>query len=272
MTGWRNGGKTAKLRCWSSEMSKQPKSNQSSSRYDNRRPLQSMATPRRPEPPKKMGFLGFLLILGILAGLIWLVMLIFGLGPYKSAEITPSPTQAVSLVDDKTATPTMTLTLTLAPSDAPTQTFTLEPTQTPTITPSPTQELMPFVLKGSQETMSSALIRPELDGDWLILAGQVWDLQDEPVTGLTLHLYGELAGYAIDELILSGSATAYGESGYEFALENMVVDSEDSLYIQLTDPNGLALSHSYTVQTLCGRSKEPDPGEFQAGALNSHPI
>jgi hypothetical protein len=111
-------------------------------------------------------------------------------------------------------------------------------------------EPLPFILKGEPELLSSALIRPELDCDWLVIAGQVWDLQDTPLTGLTLHLSGDLNGEAIDRFTLTGSAPAYGESGYEFALEGLVVDSRDSLYIQLVDTNGLALSHPYGLDTF----------------------
>jgi len=227
----------------------------SSSRYTNRQPLQSMATPRRPEPPKKIGFLGIIIVLGILGGLIWLLMLIFGLGPYKSTEMTPTPTLIISQAEGVTAAPAMTLTLTNVPSSTATFTLTPEPTLTPTVTQTPTEELMPFILRGGQETMSSALIRPELDSRWLVIAGQVWDLQDEPVNYLFLHLFGELGGYEIDQLVMTGSAPAYGESGYEFALENLVVESEETLYIQLVDANGLALSHTYAIQTFADEQK-----------------
>jgi len=245
------------LRCWSIKMRNQPPTYRSSShsQHDNRHPLQNMATPRKPEPPKKMGFLGFILILGILAGLVWLVMLIFGLGPYKSNDITPTPTQALAQIGSETALPTMTLTLTTAPKATATATLTTAPTMTDTVTPTSTLELMPFVVKGGQESMSSALIRPELDAHWLVIAGQVWDLQEEPVIGLTLHLYGELAGYEIDQYVLTGSALAYGESGYEFVFENLVVDSDGSLHIQLVDTNGLPFSLPYPLQTFADEFK-----------------
>ncbi len=98
--------------------------------------------------------------------------------------------------------------------------------------------------------MSSALIRPSLGCDWLVIAGQVWNLQDAPVKGLSLHLFGELDGYAIDRLSLTGSAPDYGQSGYEFQLENLTVDSQDTLFIQLFDANGNAISHPYGLETF----------------------
>lgn len=218
-----------------------------SSRYSAQQPLSSMATPRRPETPKKGGLGGFIFAILILAGIIWLLMLIFGWGPYK--------------VSGEEATPTVTATLlTGSPSTA---TATQSPGLTPTITPAPTftvtitstSEPLPFQLNKDPEVFSSALLRPELGCEWLVVAGQVWDLTGEEIPRLTLHLFGELAGYTIDQYMISGSAPVYGESGYEFALENMVVDSEDSLYIQLEDTNGLALSHPYAIETFADCQK-----------------
>jgi len=130
-------------------------------------------------------------------------------------------------------------------------TSTTTQTLTPTVTLTPTPEILPFILFGEPEFMSSALIRPQLDCDWLVIAGQVWDLQGDPVTdSISVHLFGELNGYAVEQFGLPGTEKAYGESGYEFALEGFVVDSEDSLYIQLVDANNLPLSHPYLLQTF----------------------
>lgn len=222
-------------------MSPRPPSRSSQSRYNAGKNLPSMATPRRPEPPTKIGFGGIFFTILLLGGIIWLLMLIFGWGPYKLEEgtITPTITGTLPTSGPNTATSTMT--------DVPTATQTQ--TIVPTVTQTPTLEPLPFTLFGEPETWSSDLLRPQLGCDWLVIAGQVWDLKGEPVTGLTLHLYGELAGYTIDRFMITGSATTYGESGYEFALEGMVFDSSDSLYIQLVDTNGLALSHAYAIQT-----------------------
>lgn len=204
-----------------------------------------MATPRRSQPPKKSGFFGVVFLIGIMGGLVWLTMLIFGWGPYTSVVVDPTPSlTAISIFSSgSTVTPSQTVTQTAAVN------HTLTPTLTPTVTPSPTLELMPFILIGEPELMSSALLRPSLGCEWLIIAGQVWDLQDAPVRGMTLHLFGELDGYEIDRFSLTGSATTYGESGYEFTLENVLVDSQDSIFIQLVDSNGIPVSHPYELET-----------------------
>ena len=221
----------------------------SKSRYPNPGGIPSMATPRRPEPPKKMGFMGFVFVIGILGGLVWLIMLIFGFGPYAS-EVIPTKSSTPSQTLMSSTTPSVSVTASLVPSS----TSTLEPTATITLTPTP--ELLPFILFGEPEMMSSALIRPRLDCDWLVIAGQVWDLQGDPVIdSVSIHLFGELDGYAIDQYRLPGTEPAYGESGYEFALEGLLVESVGTLYIQLVDSNDLPLSHPYLIQTFADCQK-----------------
>ena len=183
-----------------------------------------MATPRRPEPPNRMGVSGFFFLFLILGGVVWLAMLIFGWGPYAPEEGTETPIAAVTQDPSLPIPPFSTFTQTASPEPSETPL----PTPTPTVTPSATPEVFPFVLIGEPEMMSSALIRPELSCDYLIIAGQVWDLQDVPVTDLaTVHIFGTLGGYTIDRFALPGSAQVYGDSGYEFVLEGLVVDSID---------------------------------------------
>ena len=72
---------------------------------------------------------------------------------------------------------------------------------------------------------------------------------------MTLHLFGEIAGYSIDQTTVSGRAKVYGDSGYEFALENVVVDSDGTLFIQLLDTDGSALSAPYAIETFADCQK-----------------
>ena len=186
-----------------------------------------------------MGFGGLIFILLILGGAIWLMMLVFGWGPYEvDATATPSPTATLAssaVVQDVTAT--------LQPTELST------PSATATLTQTPTLEQMPFIPFGDPELLSSDLLLPNLGCDWLVIAGEVWDLKGEPVIGLTLHLFGEIGGVEVDQQVVSGSAITYGESGYEFRLEGLVVNSWDTLFLQLVDTNGLPLSNPYGLRT-----------------------
>jgi hypothetical protein len=196
-----------------------------------------------------MGLLGFLFILGIIGGLVWLGLLIFELGPYKP-DVTATATSTANAILVPSLTSIVSETESLSPSSTPTE------NPTPTVTLTPTPEILPFILFGEPETMNSAILRPQLGCEWLVIAGQVWDLQGEPVTdSVSVHLFGELGGYEIDQYRLPGTETAYGESGYEFALEDLVVDSKETLYIQLVDANDLPLSHPYPIQTYADCQK-----------------
>ncbi len=211
-----------------------------------------MATPRRPEPPQRMGFFGLVFILLVLGGVIWLAMLIFGWGPYQTESPPETPMAAVTTESPLLLiSPSSTITPSASPGPTQTATQTATHTLTPTLTLTPTPEVYPFVLIGEPEMMSNALIRPGLSCEYLIIAGQVWDLQDVPVTdSATIHLYGSLGGFTIDRYALPGAALVYGESGYEFVLEGLVVDSVESLTIRLEDTNGLPLSAEYPIQTF----------------------
>jgi hypothetical protein len=217
-------------------------------RYAGKRgKLPNMATPRRPEPPKSPGWLGIVLLVGIAAALVWGVMVIFKIGPYRLAP-TPTPTVSPTPSITYTFSPSSTWTSTVTATDLPTATLTITPSAT--ITATATLAPLPFIVRGEPEYVSNELVRPALDCTWLIIAGQVWDLQDTPITGLTLHLYGDLGETPIDRTFLTGQAPGYGESGYEFTLEGLLMDSEDTLWIQLVDTNGLAFSHPYPLETF----------------------
>jgi hypothetical protein len=101
---------------------------------------------------------------------------------------------------------------------------------------------MPFVIRGTPEALTHILIHPQYDcEDYLFIGGQVWDLQDAPLTGLIVHLGGSYGGASVDLDIETGSALVYGESGYEFALENKQI-AEDQLFIELRNTEGELLS------------------------------
>ena len=207
-----------------------------------------MATPRQAQRGKKPGCLAFVFVFGIMGGLVWLMMLLMGWGPYAADEFHTTPTQTLIPVmvlrGTSTPTPTSAITAAVTPTDSPAQ----APTLTPSPISSPTLELMPYIVIGEQETLSSALLRPGLGCDWLIIAGQVWSLQDAPVKGLRLHLTGEWGGFVMDSFAISGDAENYGESGYEFTLENLLVSSDETVFIQLFDVDDKPLSHPYPIQ------------------------
>lgn len=199
------------------------------------------------EPPKKSTGCGSIGA-GVLLLALVLVVLLMLLG------ILPNPLQAkptatslpVGLTNEPAAinaiTPAQSVTIT------PTQTQTLEPTATytpePTLThtPTPTEKPMPFVIKGTPKGYPNSMLFPQYScEEYLFIGGEILDLRDAPILGLTVKLGGTYGGSPVDLTSESGDVTVYGESGFGFVIENQRIRESD-FTIQLFDANGEALS------------------------------
>jgi len=154
-------------------------------------------------------------------------------------ETPISPTETVI----ETESPTATFTITIAPTATieilPTATLSLLPSQTAvdidpsTATPEEIEETLYEVLSGDP----TYLAHP--DGcDGLFVAGNVTDIDGDPVIFMMVRIQGILAGEALGiEDVFSGTAPEYGESGWELQLTETPVASTGSVYIQLFDPD-----------------------------------
>jgi hypothetical protein len=219
------------------------------------------------------------LVLLAIAGLVLYFVFIYYY-PNSPLNTYPPPTQAVAIVlptnppptvtvvpftrtpvriASVTRTPTLTktVTLTLTPSNTPV-TPTLTPTITETLTPEITDTTrpyspFPFMLQGPPAS------RPGSDFshtcDWMGVAGHVVDMQDRPATGITVQLVGSLNKLYVEQTSLTGTALAYGPSGYEFTLTNTPVGTAKSLSVYLLDQAGLQLSEKVTFDTFADCSK-----------------
>lgn len=150
---------------------------------------------------------------------------------------TPSPTRPVPM----TNTPSQTLT----PTSTEMPTGTLEPTATETPEASATPTLSPFdyVLQNDAVTYTSNFAN-SAECDWAGLAGQVFDIDGKPELGLRIRV----TGGGVDEIIISGSNTAYGASGWERMVDNE--PNEGTFYVQLQDAVGNFLSDVIIVQMI----------------------
>jgi hypothetical protein len=75
-------------------------------------------------------------------------------------------------------------------------------------------------------------------------------MQDRPATGITVQLVGSLNKRYVEQTSLTGTALAYGPSGYEFTLTDVPVSSIRSLSVYLLDQAGLPLSEKVTFDTF----------------------
>jgi hypothetical protein len=92
--------------------------------------------------------------------------------------------------------------------------------------------------------------------NWTGIAGLLFDLQGIDIQNLILHLEGSWAGKAVSSEVLSGSATQYGASGYEFVLGTQTLDSTQTLWVQVLDATHKAISARVYLDTYndCARN------------------
>ncbi|MBI3242432.1 MAG: hypothetical protein HYZ49_09080 [Chloroflexi bacterium] len=162
-----------------------------------------------------------------------------------SEATTPAPDITASDVTEVTAAPgnTETFTPTPTPTDTPSG---------PTPTPSRTRSAFPFTAQENapipvQNFANSA------GCNWMGIAGQALGLPPggNPIVGLIVHLEG--GGLNADAF--TGSKTAYGPAGYEFFLNNHVVQTTGEYKVQLLDTSGTPLSDFVIVNTFADCSK-----------------
>jgi hypothetical protein len=156
---------------------------------------------------------------------------------------TVTNTPEIQLPPTWTATPTDTPTATA--TSIPTDTATPEPTatplpDTPTPGPSPTTGA-PFVVQPGSNVLVTNFAN-DLACKWMGVAGQVFDKDRKPLTGITVHVEGQLAGQLVNQDSVTGSNPRIGPAGYTINLSDHPIASDKTMWIQLKDTAGLKLS------------------------------
>jgi hypothetical protein len=204
------------------------------------------------------------LLTAVCVGILFLVVFI---NPYMGLNPFPPPTLPARIELD---TPTPTPKSILPPTWTPQPPTDVPPTEIPIIpdtqTPFPTQsesgggneensgDDMPVVPhEGDNPSyIPSRSFHPELGCSWMGVAGQVIDLTGAPVQGLIIEVGGILDGKNIGNpslLQATGLAPAYGGAGFEFKLSDEPIPSTGTLWIQVLDQAGLALSDKIYFDT-----------------------
>lgn len=176
----------------------------------------------------------------------------------------PEPSPTVYYTITSTITPiqqpaTWTPTITTKPNSTRTRapTWTALPGQlsdTPTLTPSTTftpsitSTAMPALAEISYQPSTD--IYPEKGCAWQGIGGTVFGTDGSPLQFQTVQLGGKLGEVVVNQLKLSGSAPVYGASGFEFVLGNQPVASTQTLWIQLFDNTGKALTDKVYFDTF----------------------
>ena len=106
-----------------------------------------------------------------------------------------------------------------------------------------------YIIQSGTPAKLANFLQPAQGCNWTGVAGQVFDNNDMPVTGLIVEVGGKLEGSDILRLTLSGGSLTLGPGGFEIPLTDHVVASTQELYIQLFDLDGNPLSDQFFFDT-----------------------
>lgn len=158
--------------------------------------------------------------------------------PIPTDTLAPSETTIPSATDTSGAAFTATLEL---PTSTPNMTNTIEvfPTATDVIlvtnTPAPTVSVVRHF-----SVQDTPLYLPYSGGcDGLYVAGNVTDLNGQPLAFMIVKLTGTLNGEAVSGEDLSGGNTDYSESGWEIKISDTLLNSTQTLSVALYEQGGV---------------------------------
>ncbi len=166
--------------------------------------------------------------------------------PTETSTVTPSltitatagPTDTPSITPTASDTPTATPSASFTPSMTPTG-----PTPTFTFTPSP----FPFAVRGGASgVVFTANFANTAGCAWQGVAGQVFDLGNNPVHGYQIRVTGSGLGQGGAGVIVgTGSNTIYGNSGWEVAVSGQT--SNNTYFVELLTPSGTVVSPAVQI-------------------------
>lgn len=191
-------------------------------------------------------------VLGCTMPLVW--------GPEPAPTSPPGPPEevdpALTLTDvapEETATQEV-----LRSEPTPLQPAPPVPSEAPTLYPTilAKPESLPYSLQPGSPVAVENFAHPEFGCNWLGVGGQVFNFTGRPEKGVVIQVGGFLAGVETRLLSVTGGTTIYGEGGYEFTLAQSPTGSSQSLWIQLFNIDGEALSDKAYFDTYddCGRN------------------
>jgi len=185
-----------------------------------------------------------------------------------TATVTPTATQTATALPSATATQLeMTATQTSAAAlqtelTATQQTMAEGADSSPTPSPEVTGETLVsvnteipegrryFTIQEGAPVGMPNWANQEVGCAWLGVAGQVFDLQGEPVLDLIVEAGGTLEGQPLLGLSITGMASAYGPGGYEIQFSDHVVASQSEAWVQIKTNTGEPLSGRTFIETF----------------------
>ncbi|MCB9135356.1 MAG: hypothetical protein H6636_08010 [Anaerolineales bacterium] len=170
--------------------------------------------------------------------------------PTITPTITPQqlpPTFTPAPTDTPLPTPTLRASSTPFPTETPFSLVT-PPTPDPRATATP---VFPYIIDAKHPLfLDYNVINTSLACGFMGVGGQIFDLNNNPQTGLIIELGGTIQGLAVTGLAVSGTAQNYGPSGYELPIADGPIASAKTLYVQVRDQSGVAVSDKIYFDTF----------------------
>ena len=170
-----------------------------------------------------------------------------------------SPPTATSLIQTP-INPTLTatqivVTSTPSPTITPIVVLTSTPTTTPTPAPSPTEYYDYGIQIGSPAAVANFL-HPDAGCNYTGIGGQVFGKDGKPISDqIVVKVTGTLEEKNVESLAITGGFPALGPGGYEITLADHLVGTNNSLFLQLLDLNGLPVSPLISFNTYSDCTK-----------------
>jgi len=172
------------------------------------------------------------------------------LSPPPSPIATATPRGTTTNTPTPSLTPTWHPTNTPTPTKTPTNTPTVTPTAGPSPTPSLTRSAFPFTLdRNSPQYIPN--FANNAGCNWLGVAGQVFDLEGNPVPSGAYMIWVTEGG--INYQTFTGGAQAYGPAGWEVYLHDRPRVATHR--IQLFTPSGTPVSEVFEFSTWASCSQ-----------------
>jgi len=170
-----------------------------------------------------------------------------------------SPPTETSFLQTPTI-PTMTSTQLVEPSTPsptvkPHVVSTVTPTVTPMPTPSPTA-LYDYGIQVGSPAVVANFLHPDAGCNYTGIGGQVFSKNGKPIGDqIVVKVTGTIEEKDVEFLAVTGGYPALGPGGYEITLADHLAGTNNSLFLQLFDLNGIAVSPLISFNTYSDCTK-----------------
>ncbi len=119
----------------------------------------------------------------------------------------------------------------------------------------PEPQTYPFIIQQGTPSYLQNFAHVEKGCNWLGVAGQVFDKNDQPISRMVVRVEGFLGSQSLDALGMTSLATAYGPGGFEIELSDKPLNSSGTLSIALFNLEGERVSAYIPFNTYTDCSK-----------------